>query len=68
MATKKQRRVKHLNEVPAKVHLRSGKLKIIVEIPWDDLERRLKTPLKSKAKRFRKKRKSNPAAAPQSLS
>lgn len=55
MATKKQRRVKHLNEVPAKVHLRAGKLRVIVEIPWDDLERRLKAPLKTG--QFRKKRK-----------
>jgi len=61
MATKKQRRVKHLNEVPAKVHLRAGKLRVIVEIPWDDLERRLKAPLKTN--QFRKKRKSMAAAS-----
>jgi hypothetical protein len=56
--TKKQRRVKHLNEVPAKVHLQAGKLKIIVEVPWTDIERRLGAELKLKAvKKFRKKRK-----------
>ncbi len=59
MATKKQRRVKHLNEVPAKVHLRAGRLKIIVEIPWGDLERRLKAELETR--QFRKKRKSKAA-------
>jgi hypothetical protein len=56
MATKKQRRVKHLNEVPAKVHLKAGKLEVIVKIPWADLERRLGTNLKAE-KKFRKKRK-----------
>ena len=55
MATKKIRRVKHMNEVPAKVHLKAGKLKVTVEIPWDDLERRLKTPIQTT--HFRKKRK-----------
>ncbi len=54
MATKK-RRVKHMNEVPAKVHLKAGKLKLIVEIPWADLEKRLGAKLPA-AKRFRKKR------------
>jgi hypothetical protein len=57
MAVKKQRRVKHLNEVPAKVHLKAGKLRVIVEIPWADLERRLGAELKAE-KKFRKKRKS----------
>ena len=33
-SARKIRRVRHLNEVPAKVHLKSGKLKIIVEVPW----------------------------------
>ena len=50
----KKRPVRHLNEVPAKVHLKAGKLKIIVEIPWADLERRLHTELETK--RFRRKR------------
>ena len=59
MTVKKVRRVKHLNEVPAKVHLKAGKLKIIVEIPWAELERRLGTELKAE-KRFRKKRKTRP--------
>jgi len=52
----KKRPVRHLNEVPAKVHLRAGKLKIIVEIPWADLSRRLHTDLETK--RFRRKRRS----------
>lgn len=59
MASKKQRRVKHLNDVPAKVHLRAGKLRVIVEIPWDDLARRLRADLETGV--FRKKRKSRPA-------
>jgi hypothetical protein len=54
-AAPKKPRVKHLTEVPAKVHLRPRTLKIIVEIPWDDLERRLRTPVKAAAKRFRRK-------------
>lgn len=53
-AASKRRRVRHLNEVSAKVHLRSGKLKIIVEIPWADLERRLRTELPTN--KFRRKR------------
>jgi len=60
MVIKKQRRVKHLNEVPAKVHLKAGKLRVIVEIPWADLERRLGANLKAE-KKFRKKRKSRAA-------
>jgi hypothetical protein len=59
MASKKQRRVKHLNDVPAKVHLRAGKLRVIVEIPWDDLARRLRADLETGV--FRKKRKSRSA-------
>jgi hypothetical protein len=55
MATKKVRRVKHLNEVPARVHLKAGKLKIVVEISWDDLQRRLGIPIEGG--KFRKKRK-----------
>jgi hypothetical protein len=51
---RKIRRVRHLNEVPAKVHLKAGKLKIIVEVPWSDLERRLRTKLPTK--KFRRKR------------
>jgi hypothetical protein len=51
---KKKRRVRHLNEVPAKVHLRAGILKVIVEIPWTDLERRLSTTLPTG--KFRRKR------------
>lgn len=35
------RPVRRLNEIPAKVHLKSGKLRIIVEIPCADLSRRL---------------------------
>jgi hypothetical protein len=50
----KASKVRHLNEVPARVHLKAGKLKIIVEIPWSDLERRLHTGLETK--RFRRKR------------
>ena len=49
----KKPRVRHLNEVPAKVHLKAGKLKVIVEIPWADIERRTHTELETK--RFRKK-------------
>ena len=60
MATKKkQRRVKHLNEVPAKVHLKAGKLTIRIDVPWSDLERRLGTDLP--VSKFRKKRKSRKA-------
>jgi hypothetical protein len=59
MASKKQRRVKHLNDVPAKVHLRAGKLRVIVEIPWDGLARRLRADLETGM--FRKKRKSRRA-------
>jgi len=51
---KKIRRVRHLNEVPAKVHLKAGKLKIVVEVPWADLERRLR--MKLPTKKFRRKR------------
>ena len=51
--TNKKRPVRHLNEVPAKVHLKSGKLRIIVEIPWADLSRRLHAELETK--RFRAK-------------
>ena len=50
----RKRPVRHLNEVPAKVHLRSGKLRIIVEIPWADLSRRLHAELETT--RFRRKR------------
>jgi len=56
MAVKKQRRVKHLNNVSAKVHLKAGKLSVIVEIPWSDFERRFGADLKAE-KKFRKKRK-----------
>ena len=56
MTVKTQRRVKHLNEIPAKVHLKSGRLKVVVEIPWADLERRLGATLKAE-KKFRKKQK-----------
>ena len=55
MAEKKPRK-RHLNETPVKVHLRPGKLRIIVDIPWKDIERRLKTKLKTG--RFRRKLKS----------
>jgi hypothetical protein len=51
---KKKRPVRHLNETQAKVHLRAGVLKVIVEIPWADLERRLSTPLETG--KFRRKR------------
>lgn len=49
----KKRPVAHMNEVPARVHLRSGKLRIIVEIPWADLSRRLHAELETN--RFRRK-------------
>ncbi len=58
MATKKVRRVKHLNEVPAKVHLKANGLTISVTIPWDDLKRRLNVDLEPARKKFRKRRKS----------
>jgi hypothetical protein len=51
----KKPKVRYLTEVPARVHLRPRSLKIIVEIPWADLERRLHTPVKAAAKRFRRK-------------
>lgn len=63
MASKKVRRVRHLNEVPARVHLRADGLKVSVTIPWDDLERRLGVSLESARKKFRKKRKAIPAPA-----
>ncbi len=50
---KKRRPVHHLNEVHARVHLRFGKLRVIVEIPWEDLSRRLHTALETN--RFRRK-------------
>lgn len=56
----KKPKVKYLAEVPAKVHLRPRSLKIIVEIPWADLERRLHTPVKAAAKRFRRKVRKTP--------
>ena len=63
MASKKQRRVKHLNEVPARVHLKAGKLRVSVDIPWADLERRLGAELKAE-KKFRKKRRQKKATQP----
>jgi hypothetical protein len=60
----KKRKVRYLTEVPAKVHLRPRSLKIIVEIPWADLERRLHTPVKAAAKRFRRKTRKPPIKPP----
>lgn len=51
---KKKRRVRHLNEVPAKVHLRAGGVEVIVKIPWAEFERRLGTTLPTG--KFRRKR------------
>lgn len=57
MPKKPKRRVRHLNDVPAKVHLHAGKLRVIVQIPWADLERRLRLEIEAKAKKkFRRKR------------
>jgi hypothetical protein len=50
----KKRPVKHLNEIQAKVHLKSAKIKVIVEIPWSALERRFNAELETK--KFRRKR------------
>jgi len=63
MATKKQRRVKHLNEVRAAVHFKANGLRVTVTVPWDDLERRLGVSLEGAKKKFRKKRKSSSAPA-----
>jgi hypothetical protein len=57
MATKKQRRVKHLNEVGASVQFRANGLRVSVTIPWEDLERRLGVSLEAAKKKLRKKRK-----------
>jgi hypothetical protein len=54
-AGKKKRPVRHLNETQAKVHLRAGVLKVIVEIPWADIQRRLKS-VSGKPGKFRRKR------------
>jgi hypothetical protein len=59
MAAKKQRRVRHLNEVPARVHLEAGGLEIAVKIPWADLERRLGVSLEAAKKKFHKRRRSS---------
>ncbi len=54
MAAKKLSRVKHLNDIPARVHLKSGGLKVSVTIPWKDLEERLGISLSVAEKKFRK--------------
>jgi hypothetical protein len=36
----KQKRRKHLNEVPVSVQLRQGYLRILIKIPWGQLGRR----------------------------
>jgi hypothetical protein len=56
METKKQRRVKHLNEVGASVQFRTNGLRVSVTVPWEDLERRLGISLKAAKKKLRKKR------------
>ena len=58
----KKPKVKYLTEVKAKVHLRPSSVRIIVEIPWEDLGRRLHTPVKAAAKRFRRKVKKAPVS------
>lgn len=55
MATKKQRRVKHLNEVGASVQFRANELRVSVTVPWEDLERRLGVSLQGARKKLRKK-------------
>jgi len=64
MATKKQRRVKHLNEVGASVQFRANGLRVSVTVPWEDLERRLGVSLEAARKKLRKKRRPiKPSAA-----
>jgi hypothetical protein len=63
MAGKKRVRVKHLNEIQARVHFRANGLRVSVTVPWDDLERRLGVSLEASRKKSRKKRKSPAAPA-----
>ncbi len=63
MATKKQSRVKHLNEVGASVQFQADGLKVSVTIPWDDLERRLGVSLEAARKKLRKKRRPTKSSA-----
>jgi hypothetical protein len=47
-------KVRHLNKLRAYAHLKPSDLRIIVDIPWTVLERRLGTTLKTNI--FRRKR------------
>jgi ribosomal protein L14E/L6E/L27E len=56
----KKPKVRYLIDIPARVHLKTGKIKITVDIPWSKLEGRLHAPVKAAAKRFRRKRRKAP--------
>jgi hypothetical protein len=47
MATKKERRKKHLNETKASIRLGPGNITVVVKIPWDDIRRRLGVDVKT---------------------